>query len=103
MGLFSTFNPIVTVFYGLIIRIKFSWFSRKKRKKRKITRNSLEKKLHNKGIEEKTVNKIIENYLKFGETIFNRKVIQAAFSINRTLDPRRFQQKNHRRNNHQSN
>ena len=97
MGLFSIFNPIVTLFYGLIIRVKFSWFSRRKRKRRKITRTSLEKKLHNKGIEEKTVNKIIENYLRFGETIFDRKVIQAAFSINRTLDPKRLQQKNNKR------
>ncbi len=97
MGIFSIFNPVVTLFYGLVIRVKFNWFSRRKRKRRKITRISLEKKLHNKGIEEKTVNKIIFNYLRFGETIFDRKVIQAAFSINRTLDPKRLHQKNNKR------
>ncbi|MCG3220659.1 MAG: DUF1748 domain-containing protein [Candidatus Heimdallarchaeota archaeon] len=96
MGIFSIFNPIATIFYGLIIRIKFSWFSRKKRKKRKTTQLFLEKKLHGKGLEDKIVGRIIDNYLRFGETIFDRKVIHAAFSINRTLDPKKIQQKNNR-------
>ena len=93
MGIFSIFNPIVTLFYGLMIRIKFSWFSRKKRKRKKTTKKSLEKKLYGKGLEEKIVDKIIDNYLKFGETIFSRKLIHAAFSINRTLDPKNIQKR----------
>ena len=96
MGIFSIFKPIATIFYGLILRIKFSWFSRKKRKKRKTTKLFLEKKLHGKGLEDKIVEKIIDNYLRFGETIFDRKIIHAAFSINRTLDPKKVQQKNNR-------
>lgn len=96
MGIFSIFKPIATIFYGLILRIKFSWFSRKKRKKKKTTRLFLEKKLYGKGLEDKIVEKIIDNYLRFGETIFDRKVIHAAFSINRTLNPKKIQQKNNR-------
>lgn len=98
MGIFSIFNPIATVVYGLVLRIKFSWFSRKKRKRRKNTKAFLEKKLYGKDLEDKAVDRIIDNYLKFGETIFDRKIINAAFSINRKLNPKRIQQKNNKQN-----
>ncbi|MFW9852567.1 MAG: hypothetical protein ACFFDS_06475 [Candidatus Thorarchaeota archaeon] len=88
MGIFSIFNPVLTLYYGLAVKIKFYWYSRKKRKRKKIASIFLKKTLSNKGIKDKTVDKIIENYLKFGETIFDRKLMQGALSLDRKLLPK---------------
>lgn len=88
MGIFSIFNPVLTIYYGLVVKIKFYWYSRKKRKRKKIASIFLREKLNNKGIKEKTVEKIIENYLKFGETIFDRKLMLGALNLDRKLFPR---------------
>ena len=66
MGIFSMFNPILTLYYGLVVKIKFHWYSRKKRKRKKLASVFLKERLNNKGIKENTVDKIVENYLKFG-------------------------------------
>jgi len=88
MGIFSIFNPILMLYYGLVVKIKFHWYSRKKKKRKKLASVFLKEKLNNKGIKEKTVDKIIENYLKFGETIFDRKLIEGALSLDRKLLPK---------------
>jgi hypothetical protein len=88
MGIFSIFNPVLTLYYGLVVKIKFYWYSRKKRKRKKVASSFLKEKLNNKGIKEKTVDKIIENYLKFGETIFDRKLMQGALSLDRKILPK---------------
>jgi len=88
MEIFSIFNPVLTLYYGLVVKIKFYWYSRKKRKRKKIASIFLKEKLSNKGMKDKTIDKIIENYLKFGETIFDRKLIQGALSLDRKLIPK---------------
>ena len=94
MRILSIFNPISSAFYKIILSVKFLWFSRKRRKKERIAKSFLSEKLQNKGFEEKAVQKIVENYLKFGDIIFDRKIIHAAFSLNRTLNPRRLKNRN---------
>ena len=93
MGIFSMFNPVLTLYYGVLVKIKFYWYSRKKRKRKKIASIFLKEKLSNKGIKEKTVARIIETYLKFGETIFDRKLMEGALSLDRKLPPKSLRNK----------
>ncbi|MHA2357646.1 MAG: hypothetical protein ACXABK_02615 [Candidatus Heimdallarchaeaceae archaeon] len=89
MGILSIFNPISSAFYKIVLSIKFSWFTRKRRKREKVAKSFLSEKLQKKGLEEDAVQKIVENYLKFGDLVFDIKIIHAAFSLNRTLNPKR--------------
>lgn len=85
MGIFSTFNLITTLYYGFTLRIKLSWYSRKKRRKKKMIRTFLINKLGKEKYTEKNIEKIAENYLKIGEIFFDQKNMRTAFRINRLL------------------
>ncbi|MHA1222169.1 MAG: hypothetical protein ACTSSG_03595 [Candidatus Heimdallarchaeaceae archaeon] len=79
-------TPFISLYYGIVLKMKFKWFSRKKRKGIKVTRAFLRDRLKEGDLEEKTIEKIINNYLRFGETVFNRKTIEGAFSLHKLLD-----------------
>lgn len=87
------FKPISTIYYGLVLKVKFQWYSRKKRKMRKSTKNFLKEKLKDEEFGEEIVDTVIEKYLNFGETIFDRKILETAFSLNRILDSRKAKQR----------
>ena len=78
MGLFSF---IKTLFYGFTIRIKLGWYTRKKHKRKKFMRNVLCEKFQDVKIDQKTLEKITENYLDIGEIFLDRKNLKAAFSF----------------------
>ena len=87
------FRPISTIYYGLVLKVKFHWYSRKKRKMKKSVKNFLKEKLKDEEFDDDTVNKVIENYLNFGEIIFDRKILETAFSLNRILISRKTKQR----------
>ena len=87
------FRPISTIYYGLVLKIKFYWYSRKKRKKKKSVKNFLSEKLKDEEFDEDIVNIVIENYLNFGEIIFDRKILETAFNLNKILDFRKTKHK----------
>jgi len=89
MGIFSIFNLITTLYYGFTLRIKLSWYSRKKRKKKKMIKTFLVNKLEKEKYTEKNIEKIAENYLKIGEIFFDKKNMQTAFKVNRLLIPKK--------------
>ena len=74
-------NFVKTLFYGFMMRIKLSWYTRKKRKKKKFMEKVLLEKLGDTRIEEKTIEKVIENYLEVGEIFLDRKNLKAAFGF----------------------
>ena len=88
------FKPISTIFYGLVLKVKFHWYSRKKRKMKKSVRSFLKEKLKDEEFDKEVVDAIIENYLNFGDIIFDRKILESAFSLNRILDSRKTRQRN---------
>ena len=94
MANFSPFRPIATLFYAVILRIKLSWYSRQKRKRKKVVRAYLSENLEKQNIDEKTIEIIIVNYLKIGELFLDRKILKAAFSIDRFLQPKKIKNKN---------
>ncbi len=94
MGIFSTFNLITTLYYGIALRIKLSWYSRKKRKKKKMIKNFLVNKLEKERYTRKNIEKIAENYLKIGEIFFDQKNMRTAFRVNRLLIPKKTKSEN---------
>ncbi len=93
MGIFSFLNPIITLYYGFILRIKLSWYSRQKKKRIKIVKEFLANKLEKEKYDKKTSNKIVENYLKIGEIFLDRKNMHTAFSVNKILVPKKTRSK----------
>ena len=85
MGISSIFNPIITLYYGVIFRTKFKWHSRKKIKMQKNVKNFLVGKFTDKGLRDKTINKLIDNYCKFGNTIFDRELLSGALNLDKVL------------------
>ena len=81
----GVFTPFAALYYSVLLKIKFRWFSRIKTKKIKVAKSFLYDKLMNGEIKESCVEEIIKNYLNFGDRIFNRKLLQNAFSMNRSL------------------
>ncbi|MCE7742191.1 MAG: hypothetical protein GOP50_07000 [Candidatus Heimdallarchaeota archaeon] len=79
----SIFNSIKTFFYGFIMRIKLGWYTRQKRKRKKFTRKVLYEKLGKVKLDQKTIEKITNNYLNIGEIFLDRKNLKAAFSFHR--------------------
>ncbi|MCG3216158.1 MAG: hypothetical protein KAS63_05550 [Candidatus Heimdallarchaeota archaeon] len=79
------FRPISTIYYGFVLKIKSQWYSRKKRKLKRATKVFLKEKLKNEEFSEEITNKVINNYLSFGEIIFDRKILEGALSIDRKL------------------
>ena len=82
MGIFS---PLVTIYYVFVLKMKLNWYSRKKRKMKNVSKIFLKEKLSNNGFSEEITKIVIDNYLNFGETIFDREILEAAFSIDRRL------------------
>ncbi len=93
MGIFSIFNLITTLYYGIALRIKLSWYSRKKRKKKKMIKTFIVKKLEKEKYTEKNIEKIAENFLKIGEIFFDQKNMRTAFRVNRLLVPKKTRSK----------
>ena len=93
MGIFSFLNPIITLYYGFILQVKLSWYSRKKRRRKKMIRGFLSDKLKDENYSKKTTDKIVENYLNIGEIFLDRKNMHTAFSINKLLVPRKTKSK----------
>ncbi|MHA1217707.1 MAG: hypothetical protein ACTSO5_03380 [Candidatus Heimdallarchaeaceae archaeon] len=93
MGIFSTFNLVTTLYYGIALRIKLSWYSRKKRKKKKMIKNFLVNKLEKEKYTGKNIEKMAENYLKIGEIFFDQKNMRTAFRFNRLLIPKKTKNK----------
>jgi hypothetical protein len=89
MGVFSFLNPIITLYYGFILRIKLSWFSRQKNKKSRIVREFLESKLEKEKYDKKTISRITNNFLNIGEIFLDRKNMRNALSVNKMLAPRK--------------
>jgi hypothetical protein len=85
MGLGIIFNPLITLYHGIIFRSKFKWHSRKKKKKQKIVKNFLMGKFTDKGLSEKTINILMDNYCKFGDTIFDREILRGFLDLDRVL------------------
>ena len=94
MGIFSFLNPIITLYYGFILRIKLSWYSRQKSKRTRIIKDFLTTKLEKEKYDKKTTDSIIENYLKIGEIFLDRKNMHTVFSVNRMLVPKKTKGKN---------
>ena len=78
-----------TLYYGFVIRIKLMWYTRKKRKGKKVTKKFLSEKLINEKINPNIVEKISDNYLNIGEIFLDRKNLKAAFSVNQIFDKKR--------------
>ncbi len=89
MGKFSIFNLITTLYYRFVLRIKLSWYSRKKSKKKKMIKAFLVNKLEKEKYNEKYIEKIAENYLKTGEIFLDQKNMRTAFRVNRLLVPKK--------------
>jgi len=87
------FKPITTIYYGLVLKVKFHWYSRRKRKMKKSAKNFLKEKLKDEEFDEEIVDTVIKNYLNFGEIIFDRKILETAFNLNRILDSRKAKQR----------
>lgn len=85
MGIMAIFNPLITLYHGIIFRAKFTWHSRKKKKKRDSVKNFLMSKLTDKGMSERTIKKLIDNYCNFGEIIFDRKILKGFLQLDKTL------------------
>ncbi|MHA1201524.1 MAG: hypothetical protein ACTSQ4_03275 [Candidatus Heimdallarchaeaceae archaeon] len=81
----TIFNPLITLYHGIIFRAKFKWHSRKKKKKQKSVKNFLLGKFIDKGLSDKTINKLIENYCKFGEIVFDRQILRGFLELDKTL------------------
>ncbi|MCE7748526.1 MAG: hypothetical protein GPJ51_09005 [Candidatus Heimdallarchaeota archaeon] len=94
MCIFSTFNLITTLYYGIALRIKLSWYSRKKRKKKKMIKIFLVNKLEKERYTRKNIEKIAENYLKIGDIFFDQKNMRTAFRVNRLSIPKKTKSKN---------
>jgi len=82
-------NSIKTLFYGFVMRFKLGLYSRKKRKRKKFARRILTEKLSSIKLEEKTVEKIAENYLNIGEIFLDRKNLRTLFNIHRISEKRK--------------
>lgn len=74
-------NPIKTLYYGLIIRIKLGWFLKKERKMKKIAEKILLDKFAKEKIDQNTLDKISNNYLSISNILLDRKNMKAALSI----------------------
>lgn len=81
----TMFNPIITLYHGIIFRAKFSWHSRKKKKKRGSVKDFLLGKFTDKGMSDKTIKKLIDNYCNFGEIIFDREILKGFLQLDKTL------------------
>ena len=81
----AIFNPLITLYYGIIFRTKFKLHSRKKKKKQKDVKNFLMGKFTDKGLSERAINTLLENYCKFGNTIFDRKILKGFLELDRVL------------------
>ena len=79
------FNPLITLYYGIIFRTKFKWHSRKKRKKQESVKDFLMGKLADKGMSDRTIIKLIDNYCKFGEIVFDRQIIKGFLELDKIL------------------
>ncbi|MHA1199039.1 MAG: hypothetical protein ACTSQF_06785 [Candidatus Heimdallarchaeaceae archaeon] len=80
MGIITS---IKTIFYGFVMRVKLSWYTRKKRKRKKITKRILFEKLEKEKLDPKTLEKIAENYLNIGEIFLDRKNLKTVFSFHK--------------------
>ncbi|MHA1345496.1 MAG: hypothetical protein ACTSVO_10340 [Candidatus Heimdallarchaeaceae archaeon] len=85
MGRTAIFNPLITLYYGIIFRTKFKWHSRKKLKKQNSVKSFLIGKFTDKGISSKTINKLIDNYSKLGDILFDRKILKVFLDLDKTL------------------
>ncbi len=81
----AIFNPLITLYYGIIFRTKFKWHSRKKKKKKKSVKNFLMGKFIDKGLSDKTIDKLIDNYCKFGEIVFDSQILRGFLELDKTL------------------
>ncbi|MCK4895239.1 MAG: hypothetical protein KAS47_00395 [Candidatus Heimdallarchaeota archaeon] len=81
----TIFNPLITLYHGIIFRTKFKWHSRKKRKKQGSVKNFLMGKFTDKGMSDRTINKLIDNYCKFGEIVFDRQILRGFLELDKTL------------------
>lgn len=81
----AIFNPLITLYHGIIFRTKFKWHSRKKRKKQGSVKNFLMGKFTDKGISDRTINKLIDNYCKFGEIVFDRQILRGFLELDKIL------------------
>jgi len=85
LGIIAIFNPLITLYHGIIFRAKFKWHSRKKRKKQGVVKNFLMGKFTDKGMSDKTINKLIDNYCKFGDIVFDRQILKGFLDLDKTL------------------
>ena len=69
--------------------MKLIWYSRKKRRKKKVVKTFLYENLEKEKLDKKTIDMITENYLKIGEIFLDRKVLRTAFSLNRWFKPKK--------------
>ncbi len=81
----AIFNPLITLYYGIIFRTKFKWHSRKKKNKQKSVKNFLIGKFMDKGLSDRTINKLINNYSKFGDIVFDRQILRGFLELDKTL------------------
>ena len=85
MGISKIFNPLITLYYGIIFRTKFKLHSRKKRNKQKSVKNFLRGKFTDKGLSEKTINKLIDMYCQLGDILFDRKILRGFLDLDKIL------------------
>ena len=85
MGISKIFNPIMTLYYGIIFRTKFKLHSRKKRKRQKSVKDLLLGKFVDTRISDKTISKLIDNYCRLGDIIFDRKILRGFLELDKTL------------------
>ena len=83
------FNSIKILYYGLIMRVKLGFYTRKKHKHKRFAKKILEEKLSKMNLDAKTLNRITENYLDIGEIFLDRKNLKAAFSFHRYVERRK--------------
>jgi len=85
LGITTIFNPLIILYYGIIFRTKFKWHSRKKLKKQNYVKNFLIDKFTDKGISNKTINKLIDNYSKLGNTLFDGQFLKVFLELDKAL------------------
>jgi hypothetical protein len=82
-------NSIKTLYYGLIMRVKLGFYTRKKRRHKKFAQKILIERLSKIKLKDKTLERITENYLNIGEIFLDRKNLKAAFSFHRLTTRRK--------------
>ena len=72
----SILNAPITGFYLLLVRIKLFGYYQSMKKKKKIVTAFLFGKFEAEGMSNKTINKLISNYVELGNAILDRKLLK---------------------------